>query len=118
MTKSIDDVMAEQEKDTLFIQFNQNDCPEELKQKHFSWFNENQIVYESASYRGLANTGDLCYAVYFTDLNDSRIPKYTDQFEDSNGISLCPNNYQMIRIEYKEWLSTGGEIFLSQRTTP
>ena len=64
----------------------------------------------------LVSSGDPgIYAVFFSEIGDSRVREYSSIFEDVDGKSNSPDYYQMIIIQWENWRqkqlnrrSTGG----------
>ena len=58
------------------------------------------------------STGTLggWYGLYYIDINPTKelIDEHTAKFENPDGSSLKPVNYQMTLIEYQEWIDKGG----------
>lgn len=115
MTTSLDEVMYKHGKNMLFVQFSPIDFDERHREAHFKWFEQNQLKYESAPFRGLPNTANICYVVYFDDDADARISEYTKTFEDDEGRSRHPAQYQMVLVEYADWLRSGGKNYINAR---
>jgi hypothetical protein len=53
--------------------------------------------------------------VYFDDDADARISEYTKTFEDDEGRSRHPAQYQMVLVEYADWLRSGGKNYINAR---
>jgi hypothetical protein len=105
---SIDQIMAREKRDMLFIRFGRPFDPgkrsDPVRKRHFEWFASKGLRYETAAPRGLLEGDPGIFAVYFDGPDDPRIAEYSSIFEDANGKSFAPDEYQMLILSYKDWL--------------
>ena len=85
---------------------NKDKC-EELAKPQLDWFNDRGVKSFMTCSPG---TMVGWFGHYYIDVStdDKIVSEYSEQFEDSNGISLSPNEYQMILLDYDEWINSGG----------
>lgn len=108
---SINDIMATQRRDALFIEFPQLHSFDDearrhavvARQRHCEWFETMGITWEAVAPRGWIE-GDP--GIYFLHVkpNDPRITAYTAVFETADGGSLDPDTYQMSLLPYGDWV--------------
>lgn len=105
---TIDEIMRREKRDMLFVTFKRPRnrdwaaCPS--RQRHLAWFDVNGLRYEMAAPRGWLEGDPGIFAVYFDGLGDSRVADYSATFEDPEGKSLLPEEYQMSILTYQSWL--------------
>jgi hypothetical protein len=115
--RSVDQIMAAEERDMLFVQFGaspfDNDPDHPARRRHFDWFAAQGLRWEAAAPRGWLEGDPGIYCVHFDGLADPRVALYAAEFEDADGKSLEPDAYQMYVQEYGSWLAKrrerGGE---------
>jgi hypothetical protein len=102
--RTIDEIMAQEKRDMLFVRFDQSSArsglPNPSRQRHMEWFQAHKLRYELAAPKGWVEGDPGIYAVYFDGLDDQRIREYSSIFEDASGKSLIPEDYQMVMIAY------------------
>lgn len=109
--RSIGDIMAARQRDTLFMEFpglQSFDIGDDARsrsviarQRHFEWFEAMGITWETAAPRGWleGNPG-----IYFLSVEPDapQIIAYTAVFETADGRSLDPDIYQMSLLRYED----------------
>ena len=105
---TVDGIMAREKRDMLLIQFgpifdsdrsHNPSIPRQLE-----WFDAKGLRYETAAPRGWMEGDPGIFAVFFDGPDDPRLAEYVACFEDANGRSLVPDEYQMGLLLYEEWL--------------
>ena len=106
--RTIDEIMAQENRDVLFVRFEQPSAEGVLtnpsRQRHLEWLNSRNLQHELAAPEGCLEGDPGVYAVYFDGLDDPRIREYSCIFEDDGGKSLVPEDYQMLIVTYASWL--------------
>jgi hypothetical protein len=112
--QTIDEIMDAAKRDMYFIRFPHPfftgcDKPNpKLRIEHLAWFDANGLPYVKAAPRGWLEGDPGCFAVYFSGIDDPRVAAYAAEFEDAEGKSLHPDDYQMFLVIYQSWLEAGG----------
>ena len=109
--RSIGDIMATRQRDTLFMEFpglrsfddDAHSPAVVARQRHFGWFEAMSITWEAAAPRGWLE-GDPGIYLLHVEPDDSQIIAYTAVFETADGQSLDPEAYQMSLLCYEDWL--------------
>ena len=109
--RSISDIMAARQRDTLFMEFAgihsfDDDVRSRAviaRQRHFEWFEASGITWEAAAPRGWLE-GDPGIYLLHIDTDAPQIIAYTAVFETADGRSLDPDAYQMVLLIYEDWL--------------
>jgi hypothetical protein len=100
--------MAREKRDTVFVRFRplsgRSAPPNPSRQRHLEWFGSKGLRYELAAPRGWLEGDPGLFAVYFDGPDDPRILEYSALFENADGISLAPDEYQMMIVSYASWL--------------
>ncbi len=106
---TIDDIMARQQRDTFFVRFKgARSLKSSSRPRHLEWFDHVGLRYELAAPRGWLEGDPGVFVVYFDGLDDPRVRQYSDFFEDAEGRSLAPEEYQMVLLSYGSWLNDSG----------
>ena len=116
--KTTDDYLYEKKRDILVLElrnstksellFNRDD-PETQKteQRLLAWFNERGVTcYHTVPPSVLE--GWLGHYYVDSELDSATIKEYMTEFEDSDGVSIESDKFQMLLINYEEWVSIGG----------
>jgi hypothetical protein len=111
---TIDDIMLREKRDMLFIRFRRPRRPgapvSPSREQHLDWFASHGLCYELAAPRGWLEGDPGHFAVYFEGESDPRIAAYSAVFEDAEGKSLAPDEYQMVIISYATWLKMNPDV--------
>ncbi len=106
--RTIDEIMAQEKRDMLFVRFEQPSAegalPNPSRQRHLEWLNSRNLQHELAAPEGCLEGDPGVYAIYFDRPDDPRVAEYSSVFEDESGKSLIPEDYQMLIITYASWL--------------
>ncbi len=105
---TMDEIMAREKRDMLFIQFGAifdfDRSQNPSMQRHFKWFDVKGLRYEIAAPRGWLSGDPGIFAVHFDGPSDPRLADYVAAFENTDGKSLVPDEYQMGLLIYEKWL--------------
>lgn len=105
---TVGEIMAREKRDMLFIRFDlefgADRSQNPARPGHLAWFDAKGLRYEPAAPRGWLEGDPGIFAVFFDGLNDPRLAEYVALFEDANGRSLMPDEYQMVLLTYESWL--------------
>ena len=127
LIQSIDDFLYEKKRDIYVLQiidqtshfkliYDENsDANKITERKQLEWFDENHIKYYfTCTAEHMCGWNGLYY-IDFTDHNDPLIKAYSSKFENKEGNSLEPTQYQLYCVEYNKWVKSGGlKIYLHQ----
>jgi hypothetical protein len=107
---TVDEVMAREKRDMLFIQFKHSllkrSSPNPSRQQHLAWFDAKGLQYELVAPRDWLEGDPGLFVVYSSGPDDPRIADYSAAFETADGKSLAPENYQMVIVTYRSWLDS------------
>jgi hypothetical protein len=105
--RTINQIMANEQRDMLFIDFQDGFGPRHShwRKRHFDWFAANNLRYETAAPQGWLSGDPGIFAVFFDSGTDPRVVAYATEFEDKDGKSLHPDDYQMKMFLYQDWQS-------------
>jgi hypothetical protein len=110
LIRTIDEVKAQEKRDMLFVQFKpsflERRTPSSSRQHHLEWFDATRLRYERVAPSGWLGGDPGLFAIYFSSLDDPRITDYSAVFENADGKSLAPGNYQMVIVTYQSWLDS------------
>lgn len=102
------EIMAREKRDMLFVRFRllsrRSAPPNPSRQRHLEWFGSRGLRYELAAPRGWLEGDPGLIVIYFDGPDDPRIGEYSAFFEDADGKSLAPDEYQMVLVSYASWL--------------
>ncbi|MBL0404446.1 hypothetical protein JKG68_10745 [Microvirga aerilata] len=103
---TIDEIMARRKRDTFFIQFRGPRSSRTMaRREHLAWFDRTALRYEMAAPRGWLEGDPGLFVVYFDDTDDPRLGQYSTLFEDPDGRSRSPDDYQMVLLPFESWLN-------------
>lgn len=109
MTTYAEQILEEKKCNQWFLLLHINDpnWQPSMAESHWQWMNANLVQYEQVA--GMGETAPLgnLFHVKFDDDSDPRLAAYSAQFEDSEGISLHPDQYQMVEWSYQGWIDSG-----------
>ena len=109
--RGMDQIMAERQRDTLFLQFpglgfwaddDERQASTEARRIQFAWLDAKGLTYETAAPRGWLEGDPGIYAIH-CDVDDPRIAAYSAEFEDADGVSLNPPVYQLNILDHESW---------------
>jgi len=105
---SIDDIMAREKRDMLFVQFGslfeRTEASAAARKQHLEWFASKGLRIEKAAPRGWWEGDPGIFAVHFDGPDDLRVAEYSAIFEDAEGKSLEPEAYRMVILSHEDWL--------------
>jgi hypothetical protein len=105
--RTINEIMAQERRDMFFVKFGQpfrrSAAASQSRQRHLDWFGVKGLTYELAAPAGWLEGDSNIFAVFFDGLDDPRLAEYSSIFEDNNGMSLAPEEYQMVIMAYASW---------------
>ena len=109
--RSIGEVMAARQRDTLFMEFPgihsfDDDVRNRAfvaRQRHFEWFEAHGITWETAAPQGWLEGNSGIHPMHIGP-DAPQIIAYTAVFETADGRSLDPDAYQMSLLRYEDWL--------------
>ena len=111
LIRGMDQIMAERQRDTLFLQFpglgfwadeQERQASAEARRIQFAWLEARGISWETAAPRGWIEGDPGLYAIH-CNIDDPRIAAYSAKFEDSKGISHDPTSYQLNILDHESW---------------
>ena len=109
--RSIDQIMAERQRDTLFLQFpglgfwadpDERRASAEARRIQFTWLEARGLTWEMAAPRGWLEGDTGLYAIH-CDVGDPRIAAYSADYENADGVSLDPSSYQLNILDHESW---------------
>ena len=109
--RGIDQIMAERQRDTLFLQFpglgfwadpDEGRASAEARRIQFAWLEARGLTWEMAAPRGWLEGDTGLYAVH-CDIDDPRIAAYSAEYENAEGTSLDPGSYQLNILDFGSW---------------
>jgi hypothetical protein len=108
--RTTDEIMAREKRDTLFVRFRppfgNSAPPNPSRQRHLDWFASKNLCYELAAPQNWLEGDPGLFAVYFDGPDNPRIAEYSALFENADGKSLAPQEYQMVIVPYASWLAS------------
>jgi hypothetical protein len=93
-----------------FIRFYLNDNPpshEDAKQTHMTWFASQGLTLTQVRTHEYDVPVTNFYHVNFASESDARLKAYSEQFENSEGVSLQPEVYQLYEWSHAAWCESG-----------
>lgn len=110
MTKYAEQILeAEKCNQWFLLLHNQNaNWNPSVLESHIQWLNAHLVEHEMVAGMGETHAQGNLYHVKFDSHSDSRLASYSAQFEDSEGVSLQPDQYQMVEWSYQGWIESGG----------
>lgn len=110
--RTTDEIMAQEKRDMLFVRFTppfgKSAPPNLSRQRHLDWFASKDLRYELAAPRNWLEGDPSLFAVYFDGPDDPRVAEYAALFENADGKSLAPAEYQMVIVPYASWRAGRG----------
>lgn len=93
-----------------FVQFYETEETFDLKVKidHMEFFARHGLIVQPVRSIQDVNAVQGFYHVRFKGKDDSALKLYSETFEDEQGISLNPLQYQMFEWSYSGWVKDGG----------
>jgi len=108
IVRTINEIMHAEKRDLFVVQFDPGSFPKrrqsEWRTKHRAWFDARGLRYEVTAPSGWLEGDAGMLAVYFDGLDDPRIADYTAEFENPDGSSQHPDDYQASTMTYASWL--------------
>lgn len=113
LIRTIGAIMRAAERDMLFVRFGTATFhlrfgpdprwSEAVRRRHLRWFEKNGLKTELAAPDGWMEGDPGVVAVHFDGPDDPRIAEYSAVFEDADGASLAPRDYQMGVMSFAAW---------------
>lgn len=103
-------ILNQQQQNQWFIRFmsEANDLAgEQVKQSHLEWFAQQGLLLTEVRTLEYDLPQTNFYHVTFVNAQDPRLKAYSEKWEDAQGVSLSPNQYQMYEWSYEAWCENG-----------
>ena len=132
LIKNTDEYLYEKKRDLLILEIRhresgrfsidrENQVVKNIGDKHIKWFDERGIKTFHTCPTGLL-CGWMGHYYFDIDTRSSIIEEYSKEFENDQGQSLHPEEYQMFILNYDEWVNNGSlakhEQYLIDREDP
>ena len=106
MIELAETILQTAQRDQFFIQFfvDHPKFDPSTRTRHFDWFDWHLLSYRLVTTQDSPDDDAGFYHVDFVDLEDPRLKKYCEFFEDETGQSLDPHSYQLVQWSYQGWL--------------
>ena len=103
-------ILSDAQKNQYFVQYFIRDLnfDSDNLMRQMEWFQTRNLIVQEVQtvHFREAHTGFL--HVRFSGADDPRLAEYSQTFEDDQGMSLLPGQYQMYEWSYSAWMQEGG----------
>lgn len=103
-------ILSDAQKNQYFVQFfirGENFDSDHLMNQ-MEWFQTRNLIVQEVQTVHFREAHTGFFHVRFSGADDPRLAEYTHTFENSEGMSLAADQYQMYEWSYSAWMQEGG----------
>lgn len=103
-------ILSDAQKNQWFIQFHirNPDFDSDHLMHQMEWLINRQLIVQEIQTVHFREAHTGFFHVRFQGSEDPRLAEYSQTFEDDQGMSLLPDQYQMYEWSYSAWMQEGG----------